>query len=491
MAGTFGPRVDGLVRRHENAPGVVSPDLAQSWEITNGGKTYTFKLRSGVKWHDGQPFSSADVVAHFNRIANPPAHIYDPRKTWFEPVESIEAVDDLTVQFNLKFPFAPFINYLANGQAGAIMAKHILDANNQDLSKVSDWPGTGPFKFVKYTEDQLWEYERNGEYWNVSLPFLDKVENYIFRSSGRATAPYMAGRLDFFRMTNKGVWTQTDGDDSLNRKVTGGGFTWYLFMNPDKKPFNDIRVRQAFNLLLDRGALAATTGAYLQKVYNYDMWIPYESAWGPKIVGDTWKNRLELKTDEDSRALAISTAKELLTMAGYGNGFSDELRVLYRQPGGSFFSFPAEQLEAQLTKHIGPVKFTYFGEDRALTNTTLLSGNYDLAVELYNISEIDHPVQWLGEQWGTGGANNYSNYNNREYNSLVKQLKEALTEEETITISKKMIDILYRDVPAISTPWPVLGCIYPTRLQNMFCGNTSPGGYFSNYMRYDTVYWTK
>ena len=123
----------------------IIPDLAESWKVSSDGKTYTFKLRDGVKFHDGTPFSSADVVATFSRIIFPPAGMASIYKDQFAAVAKVEAVDRLNVRFALKEP-QPYFLELLTPSSMIIYSKKSLDENNQDLRKVIA-PGTGAFMF--------------------------------------------------------------------------------------------------------------------------------------------------------------------------------------------------------------------------------------------------------------------------------------------------------------------------------------------------------
>src|SRR5689334_24680686 len=123
----------------------IIADLAESWKISSDGKTYTFKLRDGVKFHDGTPFSSADVVATFSRIIFPPAGMASIYKDQFAAVAKVEAIDRLNVRFILKEP-QPYFLELFTPSSMVVYSKKALDENNQDLRKVIA-PGTGAFMF--------------------------------------------------------------------------------------------------------------------------------------------------------------------------------------------------------------------------------------------------------------------------------------------------------------------------------------------------------
>ena len=171
----LGHMYNNLVRRNlVDGLRTVVPDLAESWEISDDGLTYTFNLREGVTYHDGTPFSSADVVATFNRIMDPPEGVVSVFKDEFTMVDSVEAIDELTVQFNLNAPRTYFLDLLAGTGMVVYSAKH-LEENNNDLREVVV-PGTGAFKYVEYLTAEKWILERNDDYWDAELPYLDGLE---------------------------------------------------------------------------------------------------------------------------------------------------------------------------------------------------------------------------------------------------------------------------------------------------------------------------
>ncbi len=153
----------------------IIPDLATSWEVAEDGLTYTFTLREGVKFHDGAAFSADDVVATFTRIINPPEGGVVPMKNDVAVVQSVTAVDPQTVQFVLSSPRAYFLTLLT-GPAMIIYSKKTLDDNKGDLREVQVAPGTGAFKFVEYKTAEKWTLERNPDYWDKELPYVDKLE---------------------------------------------------------------------------------------------------------------------------------------------------------------------------------------------------------------------------------------------------------------------------------------------------------------------------
>ena len=168
-------------------------DLAERWTVSPDGKTYTFHLRKGVKWHDGQPFSSADVKATFDRVLNPDFKSPKCGASLKPMVASVEAVDANTVEFKLKFAAAPFIPSIASAWC-RVAAKHIL-AKYGDLNAAEAQIGTGPFKFKKYERGSVIEWEKNPSYFIPGLPYLDGVKQFILVGGPTQLAAAKASKI--------------------------------------------------------------------------------------------------------------------------------------------------------------------------------------------------------------------------------------------------------------------------------------------------------
>jgi len=161
--GAMGCMFDNLIRRDPRDGGkTIIPDLAHSWQIAKDGKTYTFFLRKDVLFSDGAELTADDVKATFDRIAKPPQGISIPRSILFKAVTEINARDKYTVEFKLSEarPVNFMMSALASG-FNVILRKKTLEDNYYDLRKVQVYPGTGPFRSVKYTENEVWIMEKN------------------------------------------------------------------------------------------------------------------------------------------------------------------------------------------------------------------------------------------------------------------------------------------------------------------------------------------
>jgi peptide/nickel transport system substrate-binding protein len=250
----------GLLHRDPDDPQKLAGDLAERWTVSSDGKVYTFHLRKGVKWHDGQPFTSADVKATLDRVLHPDAK--SPRcGSMLKPVvASVEAADPHTVQVTLKFPAAPFLEYTASAWC-RIAAKHVLEKFG-DLAKPEAQIGTGPFKLKKYERGSVIEWEKNKDYFIPGLPYLDGVKQFVLVGFPTQLAAAKAGRIHLWD-----TWPpmkKTDADelkrargDEVNVYQVSQNTIFLAYMHTQKPPFNNPDLRRAVHLALDRQELVA------------------------------------------------------------------------------------------------------------------------------------------------------------------------------------------------------------------------------------------
>src|SRR5438876_4448669 len=219
---------------------------------TGEGDTYIFKIRQGVKFHDGTPLTAADVAASWQSIMHPPESVLSPRESWFMMVDKIEAPDPSTVVFPLKFATSAFLPALADPFA-FIYKKEILDRDPQWYKK--NILGSGAFKFVAYETGQSITGVRNPDYYHQGLPYLDGFKG-IF-------ADKQATRLDAIRSDRAAIefrgFPPTVRDElkqALGDKLAVQTSDWncggLITPNHKRKPFDDVRVRRALTLALDR-----------------------------------------------------------------------------------------------------------------------------------------------------------------------------------------------------------------------------------------------
>ena len=173
------------------------PDLATDWAWSEDGKELTFQLRQGVKWHDGKPFTAADVKCTWDRLRGVDADKFriNPRKAWYRNVDEITTNGDYEVTFHLKRPQPYLIALLASGQS-PVYPCHVSTAQMR-----AHPIGTGPFKFVEYKPNEHIRVTRNPDYWKPGRPYLDGIEYTIIANPATWHLAFVAGKLDFIFST--------------------------------------------------------------------------------------------------------------------------------------------------------------------------------------------------------------------------------------------------------------------------------------------------
>src|ERR1700719_3407438 len=314
--GSQGCMFDNLIRRDPRDSGkTIIPDLAHSWEISEDGKTYTFFLRKGVEFHDGAELTSEDVKATFDRIRKPPQGISIPRSVLFRAVSEIAPPDKYPVQFKLSDPRpASFMMAaIASGWNG-IVRKKTLEDNGYNLRKVLDIPGTGPFRSVKYVENETRIMEKHPNYWNKGLPYLDGVQFFsLIPFSTELGSAILSNRVDYGRIVDpvtarKAKATPGMSTTAFNQSVIQG--TW---VNSKKKPFDDPRVRRALHLAFDRPALIDVVKDVTPMRVGGFIYPISEFATPPEELA----KRLGYQPDT---AAALKEARALLAAGGHSNG---------------------------------------------------------------------------------------------------------------------------------------------------------------------------
>ncbi|MCD6042970.1 MAG: hypothetical protein K0R40_2573 [Burkholderiales bacterium] len=244
------------------------PSIAESWTVSPDGKTYTFKIRRGVKFHDGSDLSARDVKASYDKIIFPPPGVGSTRKGQYADVAAVEAPDATTVVFRLKEPSGSFIS--------SLLSPYNFIYKADILAKDPHWyekniMGTGPFTFVEHVKGSHVVGKKNPSYWDKGKPYLDSFRA-IFMSSSSAQVAAVRGERAHIQFRG---FTPKDRDtlkQALGDKITVQESPWdcilMVAINHEKKPFDDKRVRRALTLALDRhtGSKALSQIAIVKEV---------------------------------------------------------------------------------------------------------------------------------------------------------------------------------------------------------------------------------
>ena len=325
------PMFDNLVRYHPLDPDrPIIPDLAVSWDLTSDQRSVVFKLREGVRFQDGTPFTAEDVKATLDRVIDPPEGFTSPRAPLYNDIwqlDLVDVLDPLTVRLNFREPVRTslVLSGLATGWH-IILSKKSLEENNFDLSAVQDYAGTGPFRQVSWNVGERIVFEANDDYWNPDLPYLDRFEMLDFPSSAARESALRSGQIDFLRGLQNPVSLAELGarSDMTTFKSTLGGFRNDLDVNTQKVPK---KVRQAIHLAIDRVALAAVLKEAHVFRPNYAIGI-YDY---PTIPGFDLQQQLQKPGYRADKTADLAMAKQLMTEAGFANGM--KLTYLIRGAG--------------------------------------------------------------------------------------------------------------------------------------------------------------
>ena len=298
----------------------IKPSLAESWEVSDDGTEYTFKLKDGVTFHSGDPFTAEDVVFTFERWK---AFEGSPSAYNIAQVQKVEALDDLTVKFTLEAPYAIFLSKVASGWA-SILNKDFTEAAGEDYG-VTVVDGTGPYKFVSWTRQEELVLERNEAYaWgseifdNQGAPYVDKIVWVLIPEAATRYAALVAGDIHMVPDVPAVRVASLVQHEGVNTIVFPQLNTSFMGMAIDKAPLDDIRVRRAINHAIDKVAIAE--GAYYGLA---------EAGWGP-IAPGTWGywpgvQEIGYGYDQDK-------AVQLLEEAGWTEVNAEGIRVKDGQP---------------------------------------------------------------------------------------------------------------------------------------------------------------
>ena len=439
------PMYDTLLRYNPLDGGrTIIPDLAYTWEMSSDGLTYTFHLRDGVKFHDDAPLTADDVKASFDHIIFPPPGILSPRKGVFDAVQKVEVVDPLTVQFTLRAPQSFFIAAIASGW-NVIYRKKTLEENHFDLKKVKVAPGTGPFIFDSYQPGQVWKMHKNPQYWNPELPYLDGLEMHHLPYGPATAAALLTGQVDYAyglgADTRADVQKQPDKFTTVTYGIPSalGGY-----INFSHKPLDDVRVRKAMDLVLDRCVIKKSTAAIRE--INYGMWMPSSDTAHAQAYREAVLNHAPGYYCP-TRPEDIAQAKDLLSQAGYPNGKGfPRLDIMVRNI--NFLVAWGPLLQAFLKQHLN-IDSSVRTVETAVWVDDWTKGSYDIGIN-GNPATVNTPAEYWKKWYGTGSSGNWNRgASNPQFDALVEKIRAASDPEQLDDLIQQGTKMLDDWVPAL------------------------------------------
>ena len=280
------------------------PVLAESTEASADAMTYVVHLRHGIVFHDGAPFNALAVKTSFDRAMNPDNHL--KRAALYAPIDKTEVVDEFTVKISLKYAFGAFINNLAH-QAFAISSPKAIAEFGKDLSRHPS--GTGPYKLGAWSSADTLTVVRNEHYWKPGLPKVDSITIRSIPENGARLAMLQAGEANYIYPMPPELVKVVEKDPKIDIVSARSIYAGFVALNTLRKPFNDVRVRQALNYAVDKAAyLKVVVGGY---------GVPLDAPLPANLSGYVSQGA--------PYPYDPAKAKALLAEAGYPNGFEAPL----------------------------------------------------------------------------------------------------------------------------------------------------------------------
>jgi ABC-type transport system substrate-binding protein len=405
------------------------PGLAEKWEQAQDGMSWTFFLRKGVKFHDGTPFNAEAVKYFIDRMIGPEkpsrAGLYAPL------VDSATVVDEYTVKVNMKAPFAFLLNNIAHSASG-IVSPTAHKAMGKDIARKP--VGTGPFKFVEWVHGDHLTLTRNDDYWG-GKPKLEKIVVKTVKEDSARVMMLQSGDAQLaVRLPSEDI-PRLEKDASIQLDSTETLRVLYIGFNCAKKPFSDERVRQAFNLAMDRESI-------VKNIYQG------RAMAASNIVAPLTTGYFPLAPYPHDP----EKAKKLLAEAGFPNG----LKAKFISPQGRYpkdFEM-AQALQQQWKKAGIDVSLDTMEWAAYLAATRKPADQTEVEVFLLGWAPSSAEARWClyplyhTEQWVPKG-NNRLFYSNKQFDDYVEKLTKATEKADRDKNLKLAQELLYKELPQI------------------------------------------
>lgn len=451
-----------------NGEWTPTPVLATSWDVSSDSLTYTFHLRKGVTWHDGVPFTSADVKFSYENVLLPLNAV--GKATW-GMIKSITIPDDYTVVFNLSRPFAPFITYTSMLN-GAILPKHVYTYPNGTIysaSAIRDKQfdlkyaiGTGPFMIKEYVNGDHVTMVRNPNYWKNDLPYLDRINYKIITQPQTRTTALESGDVDFLPMmilpSEVNRLNKTQGIVITTKGIEYAGSIYRVLFNMQKNTIlknNQVRLAIAYATNKQEISNLATSGT---------------APVAPTVISSDLGSWFNPNVHEPEYNLAL--ANQLLDKAGYPrgtNGTRFTLRfqydITYSDEENKMAQIFGDQMKTVgINIQLLPMEAAVF------TDKTWMKFDYDLAIWPVTTGpdpSVQASAVFSSSNIKPGVINvNAMGYNNSEVDQLLNQASTSLDKNTRRDLFWKLQDILTRDLPTLN----LVKRVYFTGYRTKFTG---------------------
>ncbi len=383
------------------------PDLAEKWTMVND-RTHVFKLRPGVKFHNGDACDAAAVKWSVERVKDPKTG--SPHAWMVQDLASVDVIDPLTVRvvYSKPFAFFPVAMTGATGRAGTIVCRSAVEKYGKDFGR--NPVGTGPFRFVQWKENEIIELERNPNYFEKGLPYLDKVQIILIKEPTAAVAAVLSGQVDAMDACPFQFMSQLRANSNLNIYGEVEGNYAFLGMNNKRAPFDDVNLRLAVAFAIDRSVIVKQ-GYFGDAIAAYSPISPPMTAfYDPNISKSGRGQFLDLKRAQAYRDKVANkgeiAATYIATEAFTSNGGSGSRNA---------------QLIVPMLAKIG-IKVNLELMDRAILTKRRNAGDFDLYDEAWQ-ADLD-PDETIRPEWLSGMPWNYVGYTNPVFDVMIKRAAE-------------------------------------------------------------------
>ena len=432
---------ESLIRWDDDGEGnaVLKPGIAESWEVSDDGLTWTFKLRD-AKWSDGKDITADDFVYSWNRLVDPATgadyeYMLDMVKGYDEKKLDISAPDPKTFVVNLSVK-CPYFEEICAFPAVMPVRKDIIETNKTWTNSPETLVSNGAYKLEKWEHNSTLSMVKNPEYYDQDSVKAEKLAFHLQDDQNAIYASYRSGDLDFINSVPQEEIQKLLDTKELKIKPYVG--TYFVCFNTEKEPFNDPKVRKAFSLAIDRNFIVnQVTGQGQEPATAYVPSGVYDAKGAEgddfRTVGGDYYSI----NDEDYEK-NIEEAKKLMEEAGYkdGEGFP-QIDYLYNTDENH--KAIAEALQNMWQENLG-VQVSLQNQDWNVFLKERKEGNYNIARHGW-IADYNDPMSFI-DMWLTGGGNNDAQYKNPEFDKFVKAAKATSDPDERMENMHKAEDIL-------------------------------------------------
>ncbi|PHM36990.1 ABC transporter substrate-binding protein [Xenorhabdus innexi] len=431
---------DGLV--YTDRQGNIEPRLAERWE-TNDNQTWVFHLRKGIKWSDGSPITAHDFVFSWRRLVAPDT--VSPYGSYLENISiinandvltgkkkgeelGVKALDDMTLEVRLDKPMGDFLQALTH-TVMVPLNKNVIAKYGEKWTRPGNFVGNGPFKLSEWKVNEKIIGVRNIHYWDDKNTVIDKVHYPVIASEKAALSRYLAGEVDFTKTIPLESFESVKEKMGEQVYISPKVGTYFYEFNNKKPPFDNIKVRQALSLAVDRDVIAHKVLRQGQK--------PAYTIVPPNAGGFKFSEPDYASWTQEQR---IEKAKALLSEAGFNKNNPLKFNLLYNTHESH--QKIAIAVSSMWKKNLG-VEATLQNQEWKVMLDNMHQGKFEVIRRAW-IADYNSPMSFLN-MFMSGQVKNTALYENRDYDEAIKKASET----NDVLYQQKGLDIITKDSPII------------------------------------------